>query len=46
MNRPEAILAGIALAILGGIGAALIFPAVPQENRELLSTIEGRLRVR
>lgn len=38
--------AGLALAallILGALGGALIFHAVPQENREMLSTIVGAI---
>lgn len=37
----QAALAVAALLVLGALGGALVFHAVPQENRELLSTIVG-----
>jgi hypothetical protein len=39
----QAGLAGLALLLLGILGAALIWHAVPNENRELLATIVGAI---
>lgn len=39
----QTVLAGIALVILGGIGCALVFQAVPSGNQQLLTFILGGL---
>lgn len=43
MPNSQAALAGMALAALTALGCALVFHAVPQENRELLSVIVGAI---